>query len=308
VPTSTPLAPTEREGDPRAGGAPPDELPTREIVVGVDGTECALAAVRWAAREADRRSAGLRILHAAPYLGRGGPGGAPPPEMARARGITAVAYTAARHTAPGVRSTTEVVPDDPTTALLRAAAAAQLVVLGSSATGATDELVLAPVALRVAARSPQPVVVVPRRRGRPPTDRPLVAVLGIGERADDEAVAEFAAASAGRFSVPLAVVQTRSPDRAGGESWVDESDEWARRFPGLDVALRALPSARPDQLPEASHPAPLLVLSAGHGTLLHRWLDAPHRWLLHHSTSPMALVPPVQRSESGSKEDDLEVG
>ena len=158
-----PIASTGRAEDTRAASAKAgDDPPGREVVVGVDGTEVGLAAVRWAAQEAARRDAPLRILHAATYLGRRGTTGAPPPELPRARGITAVAYTVARHTAPGVQSSTEVVPDEPVTVLLRAAAASQLLVLGSSTTGAADEMVLASVATKVAARSPAPVVELPR--------------------------------------------------------------------------------------------------------------------------------------------------
>jgi nucleotide-binding universal stress UspA family protein len=303
VPTSPPIAPAERAGDPGAGSAAAGDQPARAVVVGVDGTECALAAVRWAAQEAARRSAPLRIVHAAPYLSRRGPTDPPPPELPRARGITSVAYTAARHTSPGLRATTEVVPGDPTTTLLQAAATGQLVVVGSSATGAADELVLAPVALRVAARSPLPVVVVPRRRAGAPVGRPLVAVLGIGEGADDEVVAVFAADSAERSGVALSVLQTRSRGRTAAESWVDEPQEWARRFPRLDVELRSLPSARGNHVLQATRAAPLLVLSTGRGNLLHRTLDGSHRWLLRRCTSPMALVPLVQRPEPDPREE-----
>lgn len=300
---STPVAATDRAGDVSAGSGAAGEQPVREVVVGVDGTECGLTAVRWAAQEADRRSAPLRIVHAAPYLGRPGPDGAAPPELPRARGITAVAYTTARHTSPGVRAATEVVPADPMTTLLRAAAAGQLVVLGSSATGAADELVLAPVALRVAARSPQPVVVVPRRRGNASDGRPIVAVLGIGESDDDEAVAAFAAEAAVRSGVALSVLQIRSGRPTATTGWVDQAEEWARRFPQLDVELRALPSARANQILQAASPTPLLVLSTGRSDLLHRTLDGLHRYLLRRSTSPMALVPPAHRPQLDAPEE-----
>jgi len=187
------------------------------------------------------------------------------------------------------------VPGDPTGALLRAAAAGQLVVLGSSTTGAADELVLASVAVRVAARSPQPVVVVPRRKPGDADDRPTVAVLGVGDRADDEAVAEFAADAAGSTGVDLTVLQTRPARRSVPDSWVDDTGEWERRYPALHVTRTDLPAARADQMLGATGPAPLLVISAGSGTLLHRDLDGPHRWLLRHCTSPMALIPPVHR-------------
>jgi nucleotide-binding universal stress UspA family protein len=293
---SAPIAPTDRAGESRArpvGGDPPG----REVVVGVDGTEVGLGAVRWAAQEAARRNAPLKIVHAAPYVGRGGPTGEPPPELPRARGITAVAYTVARRTAAGVPATTEVDPDEPVEALLRAAAGSQLVVLGSSTTGAADEMVLATVAAHVAGRSPVPVVVVPRRRGPAPAGRPVVAILGVGDRADDEAVAVFAATAAQEPGVPLALLETRPPQQNVAASWVDDDGAWAERFPGLDIQRSELPGARANQVLGAACPSPLLVISAGHGTLLHRSLDGPHRWLLRHCTSPMALVPSVDKGE-----------
>ena len=299
-----PIAPTGRAEDARASAARNgDDPPGRDVVVGVDGTEVGLGAVRWAVQEAARRNAPLRILHAASYLGRPGEAGGPPPELPRARGITAVAYTVARHTEPAVQASTEVVPSEPITALLRAAAVGQLLVLGSSATGAADEMVLATVAVKVAARSPAPVVVVPRKRGPEPDGRPVVAILGVGERADDEAVAEFAAATAQRSGVPVSALQTRSPRQSVPDSWVDEPAAWAERFPGLEVQHSELPAARANQVLGAACPSPLLVISAGHGTLLHRSLDGPHRWLLRHCTSPIALVPSVHRPESRAREE-----
>jgi nucleotide-binding universal stress UspA family protein len=296
-----PIASTGRAEDTRAASAKAgDDPPGREVVVGVDGTEVGLAAVRWAAREAARRDAPLRILHAATYLGRRGTTGAPPPELPRARGITAVAYTVARHTAPGVQSSTEVVPDEPVTALLRAAAASQLLVLGSSTTGAADEMVLASVATKVAARSPSPVVVVPRSRGAGPAGRPVVAVLGGGEAADDEAVAQFAGAMAQSLGTSLSLLQTRSPNQNMAATWVDDDAAWDGQFPGLEVTRSALPAARANQVLGVASPSPLLVISAGHRSLLHRSLDGPHLWLLRHCTSPMALIPSTHRSGRGA--------
>lgn len=301
--TSTPTAPL---GD--AAPEATEDGSAREVLVGVDGSEVGLSAVRWAAHEAARREAPLRILHAAPYLLHRTSGGAPPPELPRARRITAQAYTVARHTEAAVRASTEVVPGEPIGALLRAAAGAQLLVLGSAATGAPDEMVLASVAVRVAARSPQPVVVVPRRRPADPVDRPAVAVLGVGDREDDEAVAGFAAEAAERSGVGLTVLQTRSPRRVVPASWVDDLDEWQRRYPQLAVSRDELPAARADRVLAATCPSPLLVISAGTGGLLHRNLDGPHRWLMRHCTSPMALVPPVHRPGDEPREEIIALG
>jgi nucleotide-binding universal stress UspA family protein len=286
----------------------PMSMPTdAEVVVGIDGTECALGAVRWAAQEAARRDAPLRIVHAAPYLGHRPATGAVSPELAAARRITAQAYTVARRTESDVRASTEVVPDDPATALLRAAATGQLVVLGSSTTGAADEWVLASVVLRVGTRSPAPVVVVPRQRSGSPAPRPVTAVLGVGDPEDDEAVLTFAGAAAERAGTPLAVLHTRTGRTATG-GLAEDPQEWARRFPGLEVRRTELPGASASQVLGATCPALLIVLSAGHGTLLHRSLDGPHRWLLRHCTSPMALVPPVHRPELDPREEIIAVG
>lgn len=307
--TSIPVAPRDRSAPfDRPEDGHDEERAVREVVVGVDGSECGLGAVRWAATEAARRHAPLRILHAAPYLGHKSTTGTPSLELHRARRITAQAYTVARHTDAGLQSATEIVPGDPTAALLSAAEDGQLVVLGSSTTGAADELVFASVAVRVAARSPQPVVVVPRNSSRAGTDRPAVAVLGVGDRADDEAVAVFAAESAQRSGVALSVLQTRPARRRVPDSWVDDVAEWSRRFPGLQVSHGDLPAARADQLLGETCPAPLLVISAGSGGLLHRALDGPHRWLLRHSTSPVALVPSTHRPDPRPREEIIAQG
>jgi nucleotide-binding universal stress UspA family protein len=310
VPTSTPIAPPDAaDADARAGARPvPQDPPVREVVVGVDGSECGLRAVRWAAHEAARRNAPLRIVHAATYLNRRRAAGAQSAELTRARHITGQAFTVARHSEHDVRASTEVVPGDPVGTLLRAAAAGQLVVLGSSTTGAADELVLAPVTARLAARSPQPVVVVPRQRSGTPAGRPVTAVLGIGDPEDDEAVATFAAAAARRSGVPLALLQTRSTGRTAAQTWADDLQEWTRREPDLDVRRTELARASAGDLLSAACPSPLLVLSAGHGHLLHRTLDGPHRWLLRHCTSPLALVPPVHRRELDPREEIIAIG
>ncbi len=308
MPTSTPIAPT----GPGEGSAPSPEPelhppgesdpPARAVLVGVDGSECALAAVRWAAEEAQRRDAPLRIVHAAPYMGRGVEPGTPSPELHRARRITGQGYTVARHTAATVHTETEVVPGEPRRVLLAEAPDADLVVLGIATTGAVDELVAAPVAQRVAARSDTPVVVVPRSRTHVPGDRPVAAVLGLGDPEDDEPVVEFAAATARRSGAPLVVF--RPSGRQIGVADVD----WAERLPDLDVTVQDVPGGTPRDLLKAVCPTPLMVLSAGHGNLLHRWLDGPHRYLLRHCTSPMALIPPVRRADTDPHEEIVAVG
>jgi nucleotide-binding universal stress UspA family protein len=288
VPTTTPT-PTGTMPTPGPADDSPQAPP---VVVGADGSDCGLRAVRWAAEDAARRGAPLRIVHASRHLGRRGVAGSPAAELPRARGATAQAYTVAVHTAPSVAVSTELVPGEPVAALLRAAEDAQLVVLGITTTGAADELVLASVAQRVAARSPRPVVVVPRSRPGGTGSRPNVAVLGLGEREDDEPVVAFATEAALRTNQPLLVLHTHPDD--GGE-WGADSPRWAERWPDLRVTHTPVPGPTGGRVLAAACPTPLMAMSAGHGGLLHRPLDGLHRWLLRHCTSPMVFVPPVHR-------------
>jgi nucleotide-binding universal stress UspA family protein len=304
VSTSIPIAaPDVADVDVRADGPPGPA-----VVVGVDGTECGLGAVRWAAQEAARRNVPLRIVHATSPPRHRGKTESASPQPQHARRIAAQAYTVALHTESGVRSTTEIVPGDAATVLLAAAAESQLVVLGKSTTGAADEWVLAPVAVKVAARSSRPVVLVPRPHRGAPAVRPVAAVLGVGDPGDDEQVAEFAAAAAQREGTSLSLVRIRGLRSPVVESWPQHESEWERRFPDLEVRRTDLPGATASQVLGATCPAPLIVLSAGHGSLMHRALDGPHRWLLRHCTSPMALVPPVHRPELDPREEIIALG
>ncbi len=103
------------------------------------------------------------------------------------------------------------------------------------------------------------------------------------------------------------MLQTRAPGH-GAASWADDLDEWNERFPGLGVSRTDLPGASAGDVLSAACPAPLLVMSTGRGTLLHRSLDGPHRWLLRHCTSPMALVPQVHRPDREAREEVNAVG
>src|SRR5689334_12411111 len=94
------------------------------VIVGVDGSGIALSAVRWATREARRRGAPLRIVHAAPYAERNADG------QRRAASILTQADTTASGVDRGVPVTTEILTAQATPALTAATAGAELVVVG----------------------------------------------------------------------------------------------------------------------------------------------------------------------------------
>jgi len=114
-------------------------LAARRIVVGVDGTAAAAAAVNWAVREAGLRHATVHLVYAchrepqlhAPY--------APSPQAPRqdeyeaaAREELGVAADLARRDLPPARLMAEVADDLPARALLDRAAGAEMLVLGTT--------------------------------------------------------------------------------------------------------------------------------------------------------------------------------
>ncbi|MFD7708349.1 universal stress protein [Streptomyces sp. NPDC059786] len=150
----------------------------RDIAVGIDGSPASLAAAHWAAREAERRGSGLRIVHAwhrharpAPYvpLDR--------TEHEWAGQLLQEAVRSVRGAHPGLRITERLVCGATVAALVATAADADLLVLGSVGLGAVGGFVTGSVSQRVVTRAARPVVLV--RAGRSAADEHLPAADGV---------------------------------------------------------------------------------------------------------------------------------
>jgi len=122
------------------------------IVVGVDGSPTSLAALRWAAGEADRHGGRLLAVRAVD-----GPG---PPEHAE-RSVLAASVRAALGGDPAVPVAERVVAGPPDRALLAAAGDADLLVVGARGHSGLAGRILGSTAIAVARTAPVPVVVVP---------------------------------------------------------------------------------------------------------------------------------------------------
>jgi nucleotide-binding universal stress UspA family protein len=154
----------------RAGAA---REPTGTVVVGIDGSPHADAALRWALDEARRRSAALTVVHTYPAPLTGGPLSAmqadsPALGEAAAR-LTTTAIAAAG--ASGVETTALVVCGSAAGALVEAGDRADLVVVGSRGRGAVSRLLLGSVATQVVQHARGPVVVVPSPTAPPRDER-----------------------------------------------------------------------------------------------------------------------------------------
>ncbi|KJY29236.1 universal stress protein [Streptomyces sp. NRRL S-495] len=137
---------------------------TPAVLAGVDGSPESTVAAHWAAGEALRRGAPLRLLHAWPWLTDGRASFADPEDLpvAAQRMLAAVAEeVGARH--PGLTVQTDVVLDAAVDGLVAATEAtedADLLVLGSRGLGGFKGLLVGSVSMAVAGRAAVPVVVV----------------------------------------------------------------------------------------------------------------------------------------------------
>lgn len=147
--------------DPRAMGG--------RLVVGVDGSETAMSAVRWAAREAALREAKLELISAwevsVSSVGYGLGFAEMSGEMLKgleqaAEEIVAAAAGVAREGFHDIEIETRTVEGQATDVLVEAARDADLLVMGSRGMGGFRELLLGSVSQQCAHHATCPVVIV----------------------------------------------------------------------------------------------------------------------------------------------------
>jgi nucleotide-binding universal stress UspA family protein len=131
------------------------------VAVGVDGSEGSLRALRWAAEEARRRDATLRVIKAWSYMDQAGGEFDPGYSDADARRELDAAVDSLGDAAAGVEIDLVAVNDLPARGLLDAAEGADLLVVGSRGLGGFKGLLLGSVSTHVLHHATCPVVTVP---------------------------------------------------------------------------------------------------------------------------------------------------
>jgi nucleotide-binding universal stress UspA family protein len=191
----------------------------RTVVVGVDGSVEALRAVRWAAIEADRRKAVLRMVTALPWAGDAWVGlpingqdryG----EYLREAGekVLAAAVAVATEVVPELATEHALVLGNETAVLAEESQAAELLVVGDRGLGRFGALLAGSVAVAMAAHAACPVIVVRGEKrgeeaGVTAGDVPPV-VVGIDATPTSEAAIAFAFDEAAARHAPLVAVHT----------------------------------------------------------------------------------------------------
>jgi nucleotide-binding universal stress UspA family protein len=298
----------------------------RPVVVGADGSESALRAVRWAARTAASRGLGLPVVHA--Y------GGVDPSLVAdasmwrryeqdlldHAREQASRAVAVAHEAAPSVSVTKELVDGVAAPALLERAADTLLVV-GEQGAGGLGGTLVGSVASSVAAHAVGPVVVV---RGDEPTEPAAPVVVGVDGSPASDAAIDFAVAAADLARCPLVAVHTWwdplfdpvTEPLLGWEEIVDDerrvlAEQLAGRraaYPDLAMSTVVERSHPSQALLDRAHGARLVVVgSRGRGGFTGLLLGSVGRAMVHRAPCPVAVVPPPGRGSGRRAEARAEV-
>jgi nucleotide-binding universal stress UspA family protein len=284
---------------------------TARVVVGIDGSEQALAAVRAAATEAYYRNEPLHIVHAFiwPSLHVDvGPVASDLPDTGlrhHAEDLLEEATAEAEKVAPQVPVTTVLIDGAATPVLLEESHRATLLMLGDRGLGGVSGLIIGSVAVHAAAHARCPVLVV---RGAEPTAGPVVVGVD-GSEASKLAVGFAFEESAYRRAELVPVLAWNDSTLVGAREWqapghlaavIEQAARrtlseslagWQERYP--DVVVRPeLVRGRPRHaLVERSKTAQLVVLGArGRDTFKGLLLGSVSQTLLHHSACPVAVV------------------
>jgi nucleotide-binding universal stress UspA family protein len=288
----------------------------RPVLVGVDGSDTALHAVRWAAREAQRKHAPLRLVHVSHLAPVRHPRQvAPPPEyraavLEQGRHWLAEAVEAARRAVPGIAVSTDLHDGVVAHVLVNESAKALLLVLGHRGLGGFTSLLVGSVAVALSAHGHCPVVVVRSPgMGDAPADEGPVVVGVDGSEISDAALA-FAFEAAATREVPLVAVHawqdvymsgawTMLPGTVDWE-WLQAQEDkqfaeriapWRQKFPGVEVRSSVVREHPGRALLEHAAGAQLVVVgSRGRGAFTGLGLGSVSQFLLHHAECPVAVA------------------
>ncbi|MEV2278915.1 universal stress protein [Nocardiopsis sp. NPDC049922] len=295
------------------------------VVVGVDGTPAAHAALEWAAEAAARRAAQLRIVHGmgepSVVVAHGSPERRAAAEEARryARGLLEDAADLVRGTHPGVDVVTVLSAEDGPGSVMGEARHGDVIVVGSRGLGAVRAILHGSVSVR-ATEAPCPVVFVPAHEDEPtpaegppkPRGRIVVGVDGSdsSRRAlrfglQEALVTGASVQVVNSWEVPLPADTTalEADAREAHEEVFDRQSEEIvagvlaevidDRTEKLDISAVRMQADPVESLLEAGRDADLIVVgSRGRGGVSGLLLGSVSQGVLRHAPVPVAVLPP----------------
>ena len=285
------------------------------VVVGIDTSSSSYTAYGWAAEEAVRRHAVLRLVHAYTLPSHGFPGYNPMSHDAqtalRAAGEEVLQDTAAtlRASHPSLTIDTRLIQGDPVAALQAQSEQARLTVVGSRGSGRLTGLVLGSVAMAISSTNTAPVAVIhPHQRAFP--SGPVV--VGVDGSPTSEAAVAFAFEAAALRRTKLVAVHSWNDavvDAAFPEhpilidpAEIDSEERallserlagWHEKYPDVIVEQIVVHGRPTPALLGYGESSELIVVgSRGRGGFKGMLLGSTSHALIMHSQCPVVVVRP----------------
>ena len=290
------------------------------LAVGVDGSEGSKAAIRWAAREADRLGSGLVLVHAYPShraVGSLHVAAYPPPEEEPllAPRLLDEAKREAEQILPPDRVETSALRADPRAALLQAAAQSRMLALGDESRPALSRIVTGSIVAPVAAHSPVPVAVVPAN-WQDATARGVV-VAAVKNYESAAALVRSGFELAGRLGAGLTLVHVwdylasyddaiathaSEPEweRRARAALVALVDRFAPDFPGVRTDVRVVHGQPARVLADLSSDAAVLMITRRPHGFPFGHLGGTGRAVLRETRCPTVVLPAAVESMDAS--------
>ncbi|MEV4050021.1 universal stress protein [Amycolatopsis sp. NPDC049688] len=274
-----------------------------ELVVGVDGSAGALAAVRWAARVARERRLGLRLVHALPELPAPYPRIDPTyEELLEAAGKQGrVLLAEARDAASGIDAETVLRPERAVDALVAESGDAAMLVLGTPGLRPVGRILFGSVTVALTAHAHCPVALIRPHAGEdePPAEGPVVVGVD-GSPASEEAIA-VAFEEASWRDVPLVAVHCRHRDGWWDTGKVAEEYAhellgqrlagWGGKYPDVVVRREVMAGRATECLLDFADHAQLLVVgSRGRGGFGGLALGSTSQSLMSYALCPVVVA------------------
>ncbi|WP_068161834.1 universal stress protein [Rhodococcus phenolicus] len=288
---------------------------TQAVVAGIDGSDTATAAARWAGALAARMELPLRLVHSLPSEGIFYSESAvliqsQMFDQLKADGEKLLSDVSdlIRAEQPGLTVESYIGPGPATNSLLEAAADARVVVVGATGAGAIENFLLGSTVLRVANHAPCPVVVWRGDTANPlPNDKPIV--VGVDGSELSSTAVSYAFRLADTLGVPLVAAHSWIGDAALGTGATATLVDWeAVREAETAVFSEAL-AGKQDEYPDVEvrrvverGPAPKVLLgqlddaqlvvvgSHGRGQFAAALLGSTSQNLLHKAPCPVLIA------------------
>jgi nucleotide-binding universal stress UspA family protein len=258
----------------------------KPVVAGVDGSPQSLRAVEWAASEARRHRAPLRIVSvpALPPRMRAERGSTPTvADVVRDQSMASLEQAVARSTAvaPELHIDAGLLSGAPAQVITDCGADALMLAVGASSTSGLALLLLGSVSRYVAQHATCPVIVVGQDeiivRGK--------VAVGVGDRHDAAPALAFAFEEAALRKAGLLVVHSSAAEQVPG--WLTD---WQEKYPGVAVSQEAVQGHPARVLASHSESADLVVIGR-HRTPHPADVGGIQHALLNHARGPVAVVP-----------------